>query len=104
VRHGARKPAYDAFVTPIYVTRAGAGAVSVWGGARGARAGTRMRIEVGRRGGWAPVATVRSGPAGYVRQRVGVRARRWRLLWHDSAGRHHTSRTAAVDAAPVRQR
>jgi hypothetical protein len=101
---GARKPSYDAFATPIYVTRASRTAVYVWGGARPLGAGQRVAIQVGSADSFPTVATATTGSGGYVRVRLRKHTGRWRLAWTDSAGNEHFSRPAAVNTTPVRRR
>jgi hypothetical protein len=101
---GARKPAYDAFATPIYVTRASRTAVYVWGGARPLGPGHRIAIQVGSADRFPTVATATTGAGGYVRVRLHRHTGRWRLAWTDSAGNDHFSRPAAVNSTPVRRR
>lgn len=100
VQGGARKPAYDAFRTPIYVSRASRRSVLVWGAARPAGAGTKVAIQSDEGAGFATVSTVTTGRQGYFRVRLGAGARRWRLQWTDRQGALHASREARVDRVP----
>jgi hypothetical protein len=101
---GARKPSYDAFATPIYVTRASSTEVYVWGGARPLGPGHRVAIQVGSADRFPTVATATTGSGGYVRLRLRKHTGRWRLAWTDGAGNEHLSRPAAVNSTPVRRR
>jgi hypothetical protein len=101
---GARKPAYDAFATPIYVTKASSGSVYVWGAARAGGAGHRVAIENGSGGAWTTVATASTGSGGYLRVRLRKRSGHWRLHWTDASGADHVSRAASVNSTPVRRR
>ena len=101
---GARKPAYDAFATPIYVTKASSGSVDVWGAARAGGAGHRVAIENGSGDAWTTVATASTGSGGYLRVRLRKRSGRWRLRWTDASGADHVSRAASINSTPVRRR
>jgi hypothetical protein len=79
-------------------------AVSVWGAARPAGAGTRVAIQAGSGDSYTTVATARTGPRGYLRARLSEHSGRWRLAWTDDQGVDHFSRVAGVNSTPVRRR
>lgn len=92
---GKKKPSYNAYRLPIWVTRSGSG-VRVWGQVRPAGGAPQtVQIQNGNKK-FKTVKTVRTNARGYFLTRVGRKAgSKWRLAWTAPGGSTFTSRSAA---------
>jgi hypothetical protein len=80
---GRAKPSYQAYRTPIWVTKASRRLVKVFGQVRGSAAGREVEIQNRRtsRGSFETVARATTGAKGYFVVNVRRRSGRWRLRW-----------------------
>jgi hypothetical protein len=94
LKSGKKKPAYNAYRLPIWVTRSGSG-VRVWGQVRPAGGAPQtVQIQNGSKK-FKTVKTVRTSGKGYFLVRVSHKpGPKWRLAW-TSGGATFTSRAAA---------
>jgi hypothetical protein len=94
LKSGKKKPAYNAYRLPIWVTRSGSG-VRVWGQVRPAGGAPQtVQIQNGSKK-FKTVKTVRTSGKGYFLVRVSHKpGPKWRLAW-TSGGTTFTSRAAA---------
>jgi hypothetical protein len=92
---GKKKPSYNAYRLPIWVTRSGSG-VRVWGQVRPAGGAPQtVQIQNGNRK-FKTVKTVRTNGSGYFLTRVSRKpGNKWRLAWTSPGGTTFTSRLAA---------
>jgi hypothetical protein len=83
---GRRKPAWAAFRLPIVVHTRGPGRVLVWGRVRPGEGKRTVRVELRRRGTWAPARRLETDDAGYFETRLPTAARyRYRAFTGDRA-------------------
>jgi hypothetical protein len=92
---GKKKPSYNAYRLPIWVTRSGSG-VRVWGQVRPAGGAPQtVQIQNGNKK-FKTVKTVRTSGRGYFLTRVSHKAgNKWRLAWTSPGGTTFTSRKAS---------
>ena len=90
---GRVKPTFDAYRLPIWVSRAGAGRVRVYGQVRPAASGATEQVEILRQpaggGAFAPVETIAvASERGHflVTEPGGEPGERWQLKWQPSDG------------------
>jgi hypothetical protein len=95
---GDRKPAYDAYRTPLVVTRRNSNLVEVYGQVRPGSGRKAVQIQILRKGQWVRVKSVRSNSRGFLRTNVrrrGASRQNWRLVTADPfTGAPMASRTA----------
>ena len=106
LRSGRKKPAWDAFRTPLVVTRLAPGLVEVWGMVRPADGRVRPKVTAsGAAGaGSSTVARPLTNPKGYFRirlRRPGAERLRYRVEWQTSDGSMVRSRVAKA-GRPIR--
>jgi hypothetical protein len=92
---GKKKPSYNAYRLPIWVTRSGSG-VRVWGQVRPADGTPQtLQIQNGNKK-FKTVKTVRTNASGYFLTRVSRKpGSKWRLAWSSPGNTTFTSRIAA---------
>jgi hypothetical protein len=97
-RKGERKPAWEAYKTPIYVVKGSGDNVKIWGQVRPVGAGQKVEIQNGDGSTWKTIQSVTSGTQGYFQVNLSGADKRWRLLW-DRDGRY-LSREAVARREP----
>ena len=96
-----KKPAYDAFRLPIFVSKRGCNKVMVWGKVRPKTGSKKVEIQAGDGTNFATVktVTVKNSRKRYFKtsvKRSGACNEKWRLVWVDQNGMTHTSRVASA--------
>src|SRR3954451_18211041 len=85
---GKKKPAFDAFRTPLTVTKAGS-RVNLWGLVRPARGATAVEVQYqdGGKGAWKKLFDKKTSASTVWTGRTSDRKRRrWRVAWRSPAG------------------
>lgn len=93
-----RKPAYNAYRTPLVVTRRNSNLVEVYGQVRPGSGRKAVQIQILRNGDWVRVKSARTNSRGFLRTNVrrrGASRQNWRIVTADPfTGAPMASRTA----------